>query len=346
MPFFNNHVKPSLVHSRRAGATQDTGGFSTYGLLQGEVKKILYPDTPENPSKEVRYKVDVQFRRGSEPAYSVTFPSVGVSTLFGGPADQVRYTLRADPETPKQGQTVGVGAQVLLLCVSGDVRRAYIIGGLQNGIPESAEDGHNYSSEFNGFSHSVDKDGQALFAFRGATNTDGTLAPSADPAAENATISFTKDGSITIISPGDQSIRVNHANKSIEIVADAEWNVQVKGNTTIQTDGTTTVDSGGTTTVNSGGRVSIQSPGVTIGAGTQQLMMGTTYRAAETVLHGALQALAAAINTAGVQMGLVPVGGAMMAGPTLTAAAAAFAAALAAFEAASPAYLSTKNRND
>ena len=68
--FKNRMVIPSYLGSREMGKIQDLGSFSTFQLMQGEVKEIIYPDSKKSVSKKyIEYRVDVEYRDGEGPAH-------------------------------------------------------------------------------------------------------------------------------------------------------------------------------------------------------------------------------------------------------------------------------------
>lgn len=328
-------------------------------LRVGEVRKILAPDSPDNFSKSVtEYEVAVQYREGGSSDVTSIFRGVTVSNMFGGIADMVSYTLRADPTTGETSDNVfGVGSKVLLLCVSGSQQKAIIIGGIRDfyqkkdNYPEDV--GHNFYFEFNGIRFQINDDGEATATFRGKTNVDGTLADSAVPEAEGTTINLNKEGNAEIATPEKaQFVRVNHKDKKIEVLADTEWNVEINGKLVTNVGSTAEVTVGDTTKLDSGGIVSVTSPGVHVGDATDAWMLGTTYRNGEsqmnTQLSSALMTASIALTTA-APLNAIPIIGGILAAPlfiTIATQLGMMSGAVQTFEGQAPTYLSKKNLTD
>jgi hypothetical protein len=347
-------IIPSHLGIRSSGYAGDTGVQSDWYLRSGEVKQIVYPDDPTSLSKtQIEYHVLAQKYEGSRTSAMHMYHNVIVVNVLGGVADRTKYTLRPASTQQAKDNVVGDGSKVLLLCINGQTPYAVILGGLRvfqdqfPGVtgepPDKKSDGHNYFTQFNGGQLTVNKDGEIQITFNGATNTDGTLADSASEDAQGSNILFSKDGSITSTSPdGKQSIKINHDDHKVEVVADQEM------------------------TVNSSGNVNIQSTGVVVGAGTNAWLLATTYREAQTELHtqllAQLEILATTLTVAGASLTaggtaiVIPVVGSIIAGPLIATSGASVTSAVAAieemasaitiFESMSPEYLSLKNTND
>lgn len=328
-------------------------------LRVGEVRKIITVGSPDNFSRSVtEYEVAVQYRENGTSDVTSIYRGVTVNNLFGGVADMMSYTLRADPTTGATSASVfGVGSKVLILCISGSQQKAIIMGGIRDFYKQKSnypdDTGHNLYFEFNGLRFQINDDGEATVTFRGKTKNDGTLADSADPAAEGTKVNFNKDGNLEIATPNqDQLIRIDHKNKKIEIVANSEWNVQVAGNHVQNVGGDSTTTVNGTTTVDSGGNIILTSPGVHVGTATDAWVKGTTYRNAESQMHQQMDSLLMNISiqlTTATALNATPVIGGLLAATNFGAAATMFqvlSTFIKTFEAQSSSYLSTKNLTD
>lgn len=194
--FQNHKVVPSYLGSRAMGTTsQASTQESTVQLLMGEVKEIIEPDSTRSLSRLYKeYTVDVQYRDGSGPVTTVTFPNCLLANAFGGVADRLSYTLRADGMQPEGKATGTKGSKVLLLCVAGSASQAFIVGGVRED-KEKDEQGHNLFFEFNGVQFAIDTDGQAKMTFRGATEANGSLKEGAGENGETS-IELKKDSSL------------------------------------------------------------------------------------------------------------------------------------------------------
>src|ERR1035437_1303647 len=226
-------VVPSYFSVESMGITKPRTQFNSFSLRQGEVLEIIYPTDVKSLTKTFReYKVLVQQRDGSGPMSGVVYQNCMVANLFGGTADRFRYSLRAQGVPPAKGEVVGDGSKVLLLCVNGETRRAYIVSGLNEesttspvASPEDKTLGHNEFSEFNGVRVEVNDTGEYTLTFNGATNNDGTPRSDVTPGAPGSLLKFSNDGSINI-QQGLQSILLDTPNKKIVITSD-QYDVKI-----------------------------------------------------------------------------------------------------------------------
>jgi hypothetical protein len=342
-------VVPSYLRTR----TRDFVG--NFALKMGEVKEILYPENERNLSgKFTEYVVRVQEWNPENGAWGViTYTNCVVSSLFGGLADFLSYTVRPDDGTSqpplvqgdKPDPTLGNGSQVLILCANGMKTSPLIVGGWPtNGDDSSEANGHYLHFNFNGIDALINNDGEFTFTFGGATQADGSLADGVDSDSSNGSISFTKDGNIQIADgSGEQLMLIDHQNKKMVLTADSEYDVTV-----------------------SNGNMIIKSNGVLVGAATDAWVLGTTYRNAEsqmmkqvsTALAAATRGLASAAQalvTASSLMSTGPAGNIPAAGPVATAASqlvqagtalAQAKSAIDKFESGASTYLSQKNLTD
>jgi hypothetical protein len=342
--------------------------MNDYVLRFGEVKEVVWPSSAHSYTKTtVEYVVQVMHRNGNNTPSTTTFRGCTVSNLFGGTADRFSATLRADPNTDKP---FGVGAKVLLLCLDGNQQRSIILGGIKDTASsqvDNSEDGHHLFFEFNGIRFTVDKEGQATVLFRGATKADGTLSDDADTEAEGTKVSFTREGNVTIATPDDaQYIKVNHQDRTIEILADDDYHVTSNSTVTVDAQGDINATTQAGVNIQASNNVDIQSAGVHVGAATDAWVKGTTYRNKETTMHTQMASTLATLNslvtTAASSLATaaslisVPMVGGGLAAPGLTAASVALLSAapllntlagyIQAFEAQAATYLSTKNLGD
>jgi len=356
-------VVPTGLGTRTMGAMQDSGVFSNVEFRVGEVKEAIPPSSKRSRSKKFwEYDVLVQHRTGGGTGIGKVYANCALKDGFGGVGDTLRYTLRADPQsTVNKGSLLGVGNKVLILCINGEQTSPVIIAGYPDNRRETTEaEGHHLEFEFNGVQFRIADDGSMELVFRGKTDANGKLSDKAKPDAEGTTIKIDANGSLTAATPKeDQSLTLDHANKKVALVAGdhtgsirGKWDYQVGGNVTWST--------GGSCSLTATNRVNITSAGVTVGAGTDAWLMGTTYRAAETALHttliGGLTALGVQLGVAGVALNGAAVVSPGPAAPFLTAAGVALNTAVAnitamvggitSFEAGSGAFLSKKNTHD
>jgi len=362
---------PSYLSTETTGISTPRSAFSNYSLKQGEVVDIIYPsDKKKSVSKQfVEYAVAVQERDGTGPVVGVLYPACTVINLFGGQADSLRYTYRKASKKPELKKGFSNGSKVLLLCVNGEARRAYIVGGLPivPEAPEKESDGHNYFFEFNGAQATINKDGELQIRYRGATKVDGTLSDEANAEAEGSTIIFNKDGGIKLYTKDEaQYVFLDHANKKLEVLADEEWKVTVNKKLIFEVGDDINVTGQKACTIEIADNVNVLSSGVLVGDATDYWLLANKYRDAETKMlkeissqmqsiMGLITAAAASLTTASAANAPPIVGGAAAAAPFAAAATALnnaapkfaqISAAIDAFEARASSYLSKKNRND
>lgn len=355
----DNSIIPSYLGASNRGVPDNVvAKLNNNSLRVGEVKDIVYPDDQRSITKQfTEYVVEVSEKDGGGIANTTHYIGCVINNVFGGWADQLRYTLRKDSKQQNNNDKIyGIGSKVLLLCVNGNTDNAIIIGGIPDAATQANQkddknNGHNLLFEFNGLQAVINKDGELLVKFRGATNTDGTLADSADSNAEGSFLQFDKNGGIKIATKeNNQFISINHQDKTITLHAQEAWNCSVNGPVNI------------TATEN----VNIKSPGVMTGDATDFTVLGTTYRRAEHLanefLQNALlqisQTLLAAVTslTTAIPLNGIPVIGGTLATPSLTAAVSAISALIPLITAMSAAiktlethptsYLSIKNKSD
>lgn len=321
-------VIPSYLGVESRGSTAGSQDIlNDYVFRMGEVKKIIYPNDPLSyGNKTVEYEVEVQYKSPNGTYVTSTYRGVTISTMFGGIADRFHATLRADSNPSGNNQPVGKGSKVLLLCLSGDQKKAIILGGIEDPLStrtEQASTGHNLFFEFNGITFTINKDGEAQMQFMGATQADGTLDPNAQQSDSGANILFNKNGDIQI-SDTNNYIIIDHRNKKIRMLADQEWDVNVNGKLqfTVNKD-IGIVSQSGQVEIDAKGNVKIKSAGVLVGAATDYWMLGTTFRtdlstmnttyisSLQSLAEAALQAATALEVAAGLNA--IPVYGGLMA---------------------------------
>jgi len=366
-------VIPSYLGIRQRGVAEDTGNFTNTALRIGEVKAIVWPDSDQSVTKSyVEYTVEVSHRDGGGPAVSTLYTNCLLANTFGSGGDKFKFTLRADPSQNAKDTGLGIGAKVLLLCANGESTRTYILSGIRDPESDNTKDqqdeGHHLLWEFNGTRATINKDGELSVMFRGATKNDGTLASGVSQGNGESSISFKKDGTLELVDAGSsQKLTFDHPGRKITVIAASNLETHAPAGTIIDS---------------STGNVKITSLGTLVGgdAATQSFMMGTTYRAAETILHTTmitalttmatlLATLAALHATAGAGIAgaaaahVVPVAGPIIGAPLLLTASVSFIAmgpvigglasavgiligAVTAFEAGTVTYLSLKNKND
>jgi hypothetical protein len=309
-------------------------------LRIGRVVRAHYPGEETNANgTATEYDVEVEYVDINGAHTRQVYPRCQIASLFGGIADQVRFTPRKKT-TQRADEDDDEGSLVLLLCINGNSRAGVIMGGLDHpaATKDAKDDGHNLKFSFNGISFEINKDGELTLTYKGATKSDGELSDDADEDASGSKVAFTKDGSVEISTADDnQHIRLNHADKKLDIKTDAELHIEVTG-----------------------GNVNIESDGTHIGGenASEALVMGSTYRQNESQMHQqmqtALAALAGMVQSAGVTISAAAASNPLLAGlagagAALTTAGAKVAelqTAISTFEASASQYLSQKNTTD
>lgn len=363
----DNSVIPSYLGVEERG--QDTGSddlLTNFVLRLGEVRSINYPGDDLNYSgKQVEYSVEVQHRDGSGMTTSTMYQGVTATTLFGGVADRLEMTYRADSKTGPDG--VGNGSKVLLLCISGDQQKAVILGGISTPTKKATKQGHNLFFEFNGAQFTVTDEGEAQFLHKGPTLADGSIKEDFKD-FEGGFVRFDKYGNIIVSGPGGEQFAklVVHnpddgtQDSSIQVQADKLLRVHVAGQTEISGTGNTFIES------TDGGISLTANDGVFVGASTDYWMKGTTYRLAEGVMNqtlatsftsaASLCATMSATLMAAAGLNAIPMVGGILAMPAFIALAGQLAGlgglmgtmggAITAMEGQGDKYLSKKNKGD
>lgn len=214
--------------------------LSNVQLRPGEVQEAIYPQDPRNRSKRfIEYSVYVQHRENGT-AVTKIYPNCILMNSFGGFADQLTYTLRAEANadtqnSAKQSGEPGKGSKVLVLCLNGETHSAIIVGGLRDASrdsdPKSDKDqGHHLHFAFNGVIFDIDKDGQLTLQVTGATDAEGKTENDELP----STLKIEKSGKITAeTKDGKNSIVIDKG--TITVTAEDEVEVTA-GKATIKSD--------------------------------------------------------------------------------------------------------------
>jgi phage baseplate assembly protein gpV len=166
--------------------------------------------------------------------------------LFGGFADKLTYTLRAEKtagrkDSRRQPGEPGKGAKVLLLCANGESHSPIIIGGLREAATDKdpkdeKEKGHNLFFEFNGVAFEISHDGEVTLTVKGSTDEAGK--PTKDVATDKlpSVVKIGKDGKITAqTKEGKNSIVIEQSGK-VTVTSEKEVVVNTKKATITATD--------------------------------------------------------------------------------------------------------------
>jgi hypothetical protein len=228
MPF---PVLPTHFRGRNSGFTSN-GSMHNILLRVGEVQAIYYPGDENNDSgKFVEYDVWVG-HRANGTAVTKMYRHVIAIDHFGSMADFSFATYRAKKtstnQDPAKELAPGMGAKVILLCISGETNNAIILGGIRDvkGTKDALADGHNLHSVFNGIDLSVNKDGELLVTYNGATGPDGQPAPGTDTDGSGTYIKVDKKGNFTVSDGnGDNLVFIDRVNGKVRVQAANEIDV-------------------------------------------------------------------------------------------------------------------------
>ena len=227
-------MRPVIPGHANAGWLPDNGLSGNVMLRIGEVQKIYFPEDKENVSKRfIEYLVWVS-HKANGTSVSKMYDHVIAIDHLAGIADFSYTTYRADPSaTGDQGNkqpTPGKGARVILLCINGESQQAVILGGIRNAAaPDTKDaqvDGHHHHTLFNGIDVSVNKDGELLVTYNGATDIDGNPAAGTDTDGSGTYIKIDKKGNFTVSDGnGDNLWFIDRVNGKVRIQAATEIDV-------------------------------------------------------------------------------------------------------------------------
>lgn len=218
-------VIPSFLDNGVDRPPYDGNAFGNVRLRPGEVQEVIYPSDPRSLSRRVvEYRVLVQ-HVDNGTAVSKMYDYCVVSNPFGGGADFLRYTLRSEPSASRTGGQratgPGLGAKVVLLCVSGDQRCGLIIGGQVDARGEAETDlGHQLHFRFNGLDFVVNRDGELAVTNLGPQDAKGALAEGADEDAAGSFVRLDKTGGVVVSDKaGDNSVVLDRAAGAVTVKA-------------------------------------------------------------------------------------------------------------------------------
>lgn len=327
---------PVLPHYLAPMGEQRPDVFNNFALRVGEVVELVYPDDPRSLSKKVlEYRVLIQHLDNDLAATGRIYPHCVLLNPFGGVADKVSWTFRADPGR-KDETGLGKGSKVLVLCVNGEHNSAVIIGGVRDekdNQKTSKEQEHHFFAVFNGVKLTVTRDGEFSFIRQGPTDIDGKVLDGTPSDAQTSGLIVFQNGSIALGAANsrdgdmDQVITIDQPARQIKMKAGS---------------------------------------GVHVGQATDEWPLFATYRRAEQQLHSTLVSLltsaTALIATmaegakAAAVLHVIPIVGPILAAPAigsvgvqLTAIMALIQSAINAintFEGSAASYLSKLNKND
>jgi phage baseplate assembly protein gpV len=196
-------------------------------LRLGEIERIDYPTDSTNESKtqnEYLVRATHRDRRGIECS---TLYRCVLADWFGGQADYMRYSLRAQVIPPTTQEVVGDGSMVLFACVNGETHRGVIISGVRHPAVTTADPAKKrfLSFEFNGVHVDIDDNGTLVLKVPGATNLDGSPDSKRKATNKGSTVTLDASGDIKVDDQNGDSILISPASNSIVVTAK---NVTVK----------------------------------------------------------------------------------------------------------------------
>lgn len=243
-------VVPSYL---RVSSSQDEISGWRYALHDvslrvGRVVAQYPPDDPNNRNKKyIEYDVEVQHADGAGGFATITYPRAQIASLFGGIADRMQWTPRiVNFDVSKQ---IGDSSRVLLLCLNGNSRAVFIIGGLPHPDVKTKQDPslkHNLDWEFNGLNMLINNDGEMILTHKGATDSSGKII---DETGAYSSIMFSKDGEIilgyTVDTENKPSFILDKQNDKIlsyskshtELTADDKFLINTKNGFIVNPDG-------------------------------------------------------------------------------------------------------------
>lgn len=338
-------VIPSFL--RVSNSQEEVSGWryalNDVSLRVGRVVAQYAPDDPNNRNKKyIEYDVEVQHADGAGGFATIIYPRAQIASLFGGIADRMQWTPRiVNFDVSKQ---IGDSSRVLLLCLNGNSRAVFIIGGLPHPDVKTKQDPalkHNLDWEFNGLNALINNDGELILVHKGATDSSGNII---DDTGAYSSIKFSKEGNIILGYTIDD-------NKKPSFILDKQNDkilAYTKSNTELTTEDGFLINTKNGFVVNPGGIL------------PQAFLKATTYRQQQQLLHTTLQSLLTTAtgfaSAAGVALtgaaGAIVVSGAAAApflataGASLTALApilTSMQVAIQSFEALADDYLSKKH---
>lgn len=197
----------------------DGMAFSTYAVMVGEVRRVIYPEDRDSLSKTlIEYDVLAQVRENGT-AGTVLFQNCPLVNPLGGLADKAVWTLRVDPKTAaatsnQRGPVDGVGSKVWLVCLNGERAAAFVCGGLRDTKDTDLgrrTKGHHLEVVFNGVAFTVGDDGAVRLTMGGKTAADGQPAATADTAGAGTYVEIAANGNWKVATKDDaQSVVLDH----------------------------------------------------------------------------------------------------------------------------------------
>lgn len=198
--------------------------FKDFGLKEGIVTAVYYPDEEDNISKKwIEYDVSVLERRSDGSTTSVQYLRCQVVDLFGSLHNYTTYTYAAPAK--QEDKIYKGGARVLVLVLNGNsgYGNCVIVGGLPSSdiagnealrpAPKK-EDGQFYTFSFNGIDININKDGEYSLTFQSPMGENGKRV---NEKASGVNFQINKDGVVSITTPDKQKLIIDRVNQSITV---------------------------------------------------------------------------------------------------------------------------------
>jgi len=275
-------VIPSYLDVEDTSYGSPDPNYGNIALRLGEVVKVIYPTDSRSRSKKIiEYDVatdGVTSTDGSLGGHIKRYLNCVMNNPFGGLADKLVWTARAQPSDNPNDKAIGIGlgSKVILLCVDGETNRGIIIGGVRDvhDTGDVEKDGHHLHFAFNGLNAIVNDDGELTATFNGKTKANGKLDDNADKDSSGTYLKMDKTGAFKVASKKDKDFfLLDRKNKLLHLKSSGKYHLEAADDVTV--DGDKTIYLKGT-------------KGLRVGAATDSMLKGTTYRNAESNFHQSL----------------------------------------------------------
>lgn len=227
-------------------------------IRQGIVTEVIYPDNKRSINKSlIEYNVEVQFlSKDSNTASAVRFTNVSMADNLGSFPDRERLVLRA-AKTDKSGYSKG--AKVLVGFIDGERARPVIISGFRDIERDNDKDIStgkiHWDKCVNGIKDTVKVDGSCYKERIGPLDIDGKVT---DKPKQCCRLEMTTNGSIQLALSDDS---LGSPNYQYRLDSDTETAI-------------------------------IKAPkGLRVGAATDYMLLGTSYRDAQKQLNNDLKSI-------------------------------------------------------
>lgn len=234
----------------------------TPSISVGEIVAIQEPTSDSDTV--LKYIVRIETENGTSTFVS----NVVSSTMVGGIADGLKIyrrptTVDDKPYKIDDNTPFGVGERVIVAFINNDLRRGVIIGGYNRAIdlielPEPDEDKPQMRFQYLGMIFDIDTKGQLTITHTGAPKI--TDSPQDVPEIDEkkvSTLMFMDDSSFVFVDANKQSIKVDAANKKIELTSDKEK---------------VSIDQSGSIKVEASKDVTIKAPKIAFGTSSTELL--------------------------------------------------------------------------